>query len=86
MNDINNEDIDEYLKTIRREYPSANEEISLKILFNCQMNTELALIKFRQLPVKTIYSYPEWSLDEIEQFEEGLKEYGKNFFFKNNCI
>jgi len=61
------------------------------------MNTDLALTKFRQLPVKTICknfivffffiisnkivdSYREWSLDEIQQFEEGLREYGKNFF------
>jgi hypothetical protein len=60
------------------------------------MNIELAVVKFRQLPVKTICkksvllflfiskkildSYREWSLDEIQQFEEGLREYGKNFF------
>lgn len=25
-------------------------------------------------------SYREWSLDQIEQFEEGLREYGKDFF------
>lgn len=61
------------------------------------MDTELALTKFRQLPVKTICkssfvlfgftqknytldSYPAWSLKDIEDFEEGLREYGKNFF------
>ncbi|CAF2502767.1 unnamed protein product [Rotaria sp. Silwood2] len=80
---VNNDDyekIDEYLKTIRNEYSFADDEISLQTLFSCQMNTELALIKFRQLPVKTIYSYPEWSHDEIQHLEEGLHEYGKNFF------
>lgn len=25
-------------------------------------------------------SYREWSSDEIERFEEGLREYGKDFF------
>jgi hypothetical protein len=64
------------------------------------MDTELAVVKFRELPVKTICknfivsfvfffvissnkildAYREWSLDEIQQFEEGLREYGKNFF------
>ncbi|CAF1194688.1 unnamed protein product [Rotaria sordida] len=78
-NDDNNEKIDEYLKTIRNEYPFADDEVSLQTLLNCQMNTELALIKFRQLPMKTIYSYSEWSLDEIQHLEEGLREYGKNF-------
>jgi hypothetical protein len=36
------------------EDPLADDEISLQTLFNCQMNTELALVKFRQLPVKTV--------------------------------
>ncbi|CAF0891055.1 unnamed protein product [Rotaria sp. Silwood1] len=80
VNNDDNEKIDEYLKTIRNEYPFADDEISLQTLFNCQMNTELALIKFRQLPMKTIYTYSEWSLDEIQHLEEGLREYGKNFF------
>ena len=78
--------------------PFADDEISLQILLTCQMSTELALTRFRQLPVKTICkklnrliyyhfkyicisdSYPKWSLNEIQQFEEGLREYGKNFF------
>ncbi|CAF0876246.1 unnamed protein product [Adineta ricciae] len=80
VDDDMNENIDEYLKTIRSEYPLSDDEISLQTLFNCQMNTETALTKFRQLPVKTIYSYPEWSLDEIQSLEEGLRVYGKNFF------
>jgi len=29
---------------------------------------------------KILDAYREWSLDEIQQFEEGLREYGKNFF------
>ena len=78
--------------------PLSDDEISLQTLFNCQMNTEKALVKFRQLPVKTICknvfllshspsfrksildSYPEWSLEEIQSLEEGLRVYGKNFF------
>ncbi|UJR21378.1 hypothetical protein I4U23_024470 [Adineta vaga] len=80
LNDNKDEDIDEYLKTIRHDYPSSDDEISLQTLLKCQMNTEVALVKFRQLPVKSIYSYPEWSSDEIQSFEEGLREYGKNFF------
>ncbi|CAF0985789.1 unnamed protein product [Rotaria sordida] len=80
VNDSDNENIDKYLKIIHTEYPSSDDEISLQTLLNCQLNTELALVKFRQLPNKTIYSYPAWSLAEIEKFEEGLREYGKNFF------
>ena len=52
--DDNNENIDKYLKTIHGEYQYADDEISLQTLLNCQMNTDLALVKFRQLPVKTI--------------------------------
>ncbi len=63
------------------------------------MNIELAIVKYRQLPVKTICinsiilvfciimkiknvldSYHEWSQDEIQRFEDGLQEYGKDFF------
>ncbi|CAF0821208.1 unnamed protein product [Rotaria sp. Silwood1] len=80
VTDSDNENIDEYLKIIHTEYPSSDDEISLQTLLNCQLNTELALIKFRQLSNKTIYSYSAWSLAEIENFEEGLREYGKNFF------
>ena len=112
MNDADDRDIDEYLKTIRSECksimspllfqlsfsaaPTADEEIALQTLFKHQMNTKLALANFRQLPVKTICkyqilvltvvrnyvldSYPAWSLDEIQKFEEGLNEFGKNFF------
>ncbi len=118
VNDVDNENIDEYLKTIRSECqqiisffcyylficfcidPFADYEISLQNLLHCQMDTELAVVKFRELPVKTICknfifsfvfffvissnkildAYREWSLDEIQQFEEGLREYGKNFF------
>ncbi|CAF5149151.1 unnamed protein product, partial [Rotaria magnacalcarata] len=79
---VNNEDdekIDMYLKAIRNEYSFADVEISLQTLFNCQMDTESALVKLRQLPVKTIYTYCEWTLDEIQHLEEGLREYGKNF-------
>ncbi|CAF1996496.1 unnamed protein product [Rotaria magnacalcarata] len=80
VNDSENENIDEYLKIIRSEYPASDDEISLQILLNCHLNTELALMKFRQLATKTIYSYTAWPLTEIQKFEEGLREYGKNFF------
>ncbi|CAF0836290.1 unnamed protein product [Adineta steineri] len=79
-NDVDNENIDEYLKKIHTEYPSSDDEISLRTLYNCQLNTDLALVKFRQLSIKTIYFYPAWSFEEIRQFEDGLREYGKNFF------
>lgn len=36
------------------EDPSMNDEIALQVLLHCQMKIELALMKFRQLPVKTI--------------------------------
>ncbi|CAF3376392.1 unnamed protein product [Rotaria socialis] len=80
VNDSENENIDEYLTIIHSEYPASDDEISLQILLNCHLNTELALMKFRQLATKTIYSYTAWSLTEIQKFEEGLREYGKNFF------
>ncbi|CAF2964614.1 unnamed protein product [Rotaria sp. Silwood2] len=54
VNDSDNENIDEYLKIIHTEYPSSDDEISLQTLLNCHLNTELALVKFRQLPNKTI--------------------------------
>jgi hypothetical protein len=74
--------------------PLSDDEVSLQTLLNCQLDTESALVKLRQLPVKNICknsmcflccnyildSYPEWSLDEIQQFEDGLREYGKNFY------
>lgn len=73
-----------------------DDEIALQVLLHCQMKIELALVKFRQLPVKTTRkyfskktidkhltladSYREWLSDEIQRFEEGLQEYGKDFF------
>ncbi|UJR28065.1 hypothetical protein I4U23_009321 [Adineta vaga] len=78
--DTDDENIDDYLKKTHIEYPSSNDEISLQTLLNCQFNTDLALMKFRQLPIKMIYSYATWSLNEIQEFEEGLRKYGKNFY------
>ncbi len=74
MSDVNDKNIDEYLRTIHTECkyilsilffiqyyisfvckdPSSDDEISLQTLLNYQLNTELALAKFRQLPNKTI--------------------------------
>jgi hypothetical protein len=34
--------------------PSSDDEISLQTLLNYQLNTELALVKFRQLSNKTV--------------------------------
>ena len=72
-----------------------DDEIALQVLLHCRMKIESALVKFRQLPVKTICksispikeprftlvdSYREWLPDEIQRFEEGVQEYGKDFF------
>ena len=110
-NELDEEIIIGYLKTIRSECkvvrtyfhvlsalcsdPSSDDEISLQTLLQCQWDTTLAALQFRQLPVKTICkrhvpsamnvsstrldSYREWSIDEIQLFEEGLRDYGKNF-------
>lgn len=79
LDDSDNENIDEYLRIIHTEYPASDDEISLRTLLNCQLNTELALEHFRQLSRKNIYTYSAWSLAEIEEFEQGLREFGKNF-------
>ena len=47
-----------------------DEEIALQVLLHCQMQTELALAKFRQLPVKTICKN---FAVEMEERERGLK-------------
>ncbi|CAF0901212.1 unnamed protein product [Adineta ricciae] len=77
--DTDDEIIDKYLKITNTEYPSSDDEISLQTFLKCQFDTDSALTKFRQLPMKNIYSYRAWSLNEIQQFEEGLREYGKDF-------
>ena len=108
---LDEQSLDAYLKTLRSECkvvwtcfrplsclcsdPSSDDEVSLQNLLQCQWDTVLALVKFRQLPVKTMCkhetvnpmgpqgarldAYPEWSTDETQIFEEGLRDYGKNF-------
>lgn len=110
-NELDEEIIYGYLKTIRSECkvvrnclhvlsclysdPTSDDEISLQTLLQCQWDTTLAVVQFRQLPVKTICkrhvpnatvvrsarldSYREWSSDETQLFEEGIRDYGKNF-------
>ncbi|KFM65939.1 Mesoderm induction early response protein 1, partial [Stegodyphus mimosarum] len=77
---ISEEETDHYLRSIYSTgcYGSTEEEKALFLLHTCRYNAEEALRRYSILPQISNTDLI-WQDDEIQNFEEGLFKYGKDF-------